>query len=307
MAAGEIGVGEDDVRRLPAELDADPLDRVRGAAQHQPADRRRPGEGHLVDAGMGDQRRTRPRSARDDLEDPAREAGLGEQRGESERRERRLLGRLQDDSAAGGERGCDLLHGQEQRVVPRRDRSDDADRLVHHDAQRGRRDRVALARRLGRPAGVVVEDPGGLGDVPLRLGQRLADVERLQPGELVGVRADQLGGAGEHPTALVVRRLAATSRPRRTTRARPRRRGRRPLSSMSSMAPICSAVAGSRTAIWAISVIRAPALPEPRRGRCAPHPPCSPRPTGRSRRRRTAARGCRAADRPGARRRDASE
>ena len=40
-----------------------------------------------------------------------------------------------------------------------------------------------------------------------------------------------------------------------------------------------------------------------RRGRCGPRPPCSRPPSGRSRRRRTAARGCRATGRPGSGRR----
>ena len=60
---------------------------------------------------------------------------------------------LSSTRAPGREGGRDLLHGEQQRVVPGRDRGDDADRLVQHDAQRVGRDRVALPGAfVGQPA-----------------------------------------------------------------------------------------------------------------------------------------------------------
>ena len=201
----QVRVREDDVGGLAAQLDTDPLDGFGGVAQHQSAHRRRSRERDLVDARVGDQRVARPGASGHHAQDTLGQPGVAEQRGEPQGGERRLLGRLQDHAAPGRERRGDLLHGQEEWVVPRRDGRDDADGLVQHDRQRGGRDGVGLPGCLGRPARVVVEDPGRLGDVPLRLGQRLADVLALQPCPLVGLLAQQLRCPGEHPAALVVR------------------------------------------------------------------------------------------------------
>ena len=122
------------------------------------------------------------------------EARLERQLAEPQRGQRRLLGRLQDDRAAGGERRGDLPDRHQQRVVPGDDLGADADRLAQRVAEHvagGDRDRLALD--LGRPAGVVAQVVDRGGDVALRGGQRLAVVERLELGELVAVCLDQLG------------------------------------------------------------------------------------------------------------------
>ena len=51
----EVGVGEDHVRRLAAELERHPLDRLRGAGGDPAADLGRAGEGDLGDVGVLDQ------------------------------------------------------------------------------------------------------------------------------------------------------------------------------------------------------------------------------------------------------------
>ena len=66
--------------------------------------------------------------------------------GEEQRRERRLRRRLQDDGAARGERGRDLVGDEVEREVERRDRTDDADR----NAQRERELADAGGRRVHR-------------------------------------------------------------------------------------------------------------------------------------------------------------
>src|SRR2546425_473131 len=48
----EIGVGEDHVRRLAAELERDALDGLRGERTNAPTDLGRSGEGDLRDVGM---------------------------------------------------------------------------------------------------------------------------------------------------------------------------------------------------------------------------------------------------------------
>ena len=89
------------------------------------------------------------------------QADLVDDLGEDERVERRHLARLEHDGAAGGERGADLADDLVERVVPRRDRADDADRLLDDEGvadllfelerveQRG--EGAACCRRGGRP------------------------------------------------------------------------------------------------------------------------------------------------------------
>ena len=87
--------------------------------------------------------------------------------------------------------GADLPGGHQQRVVPGDDLGADADRLADRERQEAPVGRMHLAAQLGRPAGVVGEDARGAADVPAGLDQRLAVVERLEPGELVGVLLEQ--------------------------------------------------------------------------------------------------------------------
>ena len=73
----EVGVGEDDVRALAAELEADLLHVVGGQPHDLLAGRRLAGEGDLADPGMaGDRRAGRAARAGDDVDDAGGEAGL---------------------------------------------------------------------------------------------------------------------------------------------------------------------------------------------------------------------------------------
>ena len=135
-ACVEVGVVEDDERRVAAELERDLLDlrrrtgaisslptsvepvkpslRTSGFEVSSPADHRR------VLGIAGDDAEARPAAA------PASSA----ERGDRERRERRLLGRLQHHRAAGGERRRRLARQHRGGEVPRRDAGGDADRLL---------------------------------------------------------------------------------------------------------------------------------------------------------------------------------
>ena len=64
----------------------------------------------------------------EDVEPARRQARLVLELGEEQRRERRLRGGLEDDGAAGRERGGDLVRDEVEREVERADRADDADR-----------------------------------------------------------------------------------------------------------------------------------------------------------------------------------
>jgi hypothetical protein len=65
----------------------------------------------------------------DDVEH-ARRQQVADQLGEQQDRRGGLLGGLEDDAVAGGERRGELPRGHEQREVPRDDLPDDAERLL---------------------------------------------------------------------------------------------------------------------------------------------------------------------------------
>ena len=148
-----------------------------------------------------------------DLEDALRE-DLLRQLDEAQHRQRRLLGRLDDLDVAGGERRAHLPDHHEERVVPRRDPGDDAERLAA-DHRRVALDvlggglALEVPRRAGEEAEVVRHQAGLVdGDPP-----RLADVPRLEARELLGVLVDHVGEPEQelHP---VLRRLLAPGLPR---------------------------------------------------------------------------------------------
>ena len=182
-------------------------------------DDRRAGEGDLVDARVVDERRAGIAVARDHVEDALRQPGLERQLAEPQGGQRGLLGRLQDDRAAGRERRADLPGRHQQREVPGDDLTGDAHRLLARVAVHPvLGDGQHLAGDVRRPAGEVADVLGGELHVDA-LGElhRLAVVERLELGELVRVRVDRVGerehrararGGGDPGPAAVLERLA---------------------------------------------------------------------------------------------------
>ncbi len=162
-----------------------------------------------------------------DVEDALGDPRLERELGEQQRRQRRQLGRLQHDGVAAGESGSELPGGDVEREVPRGDQPDDAERLTEGEVDAaGDGDR--LAEVLVDGAGVVVEDLGDHADLAPRAADRLADIARLDPRQLLGVLLDERGEPAQEPRA--VRRERPRARPERPAwPARPRRRSpRRP-------------------------------------------------------------------------------
>ncbi len=205
----EVGVGQDDVRALAAELERHPLQRPAALGADLAAHGGRAGEGHLVDAGVVDQRRPRLAVAGEHVYRALREAGLKRQLAEAKAGQRRLLGGLEDQRTAGRQGRGDLPHRHQQRKVPRDDLRAHAHRLAQRvDEQVAARGRDRLALDLRRPARVVAQVRHRGGDVALGRRQRLAVVERLELGELLAVCLDQLGERVHQPGALGRRDLA---------------------------------------------------------------------------------------------------
>ena len=123
-------VGEEDVGRLAAQLQRD-RDEVLGRVLHdQPAGRGLAGERDLGDAlVLGQRLAGLDAEAVDDVEH-ARRQQVADQLHQHHDAHRRLLGRLEHDAVAGGERRRELPRRHQQREVPRDDLADDAERLV---------------------------------------------------------------------------------------------------------------------------------------------------------------------------------
>ena len=135
--------------------------------------------------------------------------------GEGQGRERRLRRRADDDGAARRERRRALAGDHGGGEIPRGDRGDDADRLLqHHDSLAGQRvvDHVAVDALafLREP----LDKRRRVGDLPARLGQRLALLARHQHREVFLIGHHQLEPPA-HQVGAFLRRARTPSRPRR--------------------------------------------------------------------------------------------
>ena len=129
--AVEVGVVEDDQRRLAAELQRHVLQAV-GGRRHRPWGRSptEPVTETLAMPGCADQRRADRARALDHVEDAVGQAGLGEDLAELQGAERGQLGRLEDHGVAAGERRGRLPAGDLAGVVPGADADADPERLA---------------------------------------------------------------------------------------------------------------------------------------------------------------------------------
>ena len=124
----DVGVVEDDVGRLAAEFERDLLQIASGGLKDELANFGRAGEGDLVDVRMRGQRGAgRFAVAGNDVDDAIGNTGFLNHFAEKQCGERSLLGGLEHDSAASGQRGTQLPGGHQQREIPRNDLANDAD------------------------------------------------------------------------------------------------------------------------------------------------------------------------------------
>ena len=169
-----------------------------------------------------------------DVEHAVGDAGLGRELGQRQRAQRRLLRGLEHHRVAGGQRRRELPRGDDQRVVPRHDRADDAQRLASDQGERvgagGRDLAVDLVDRLGRTRRSSARRWGRR-----RRGRRRSDgrCRRLELRQLLGVlvissarrsstRPRCAGSASAQSPRSNARRAAATAR----SMSSARRRGR---------------------------------------------------------------------------------
>ena len=190
----EIGIGKDDVGAFPPELERQPLEARCRLPHDDPRRLAGAGEGDLVDARMVDKRRPGRRPvAGNDIDHAVGDSRFLRQPGQAQAGQRRLLGRLDHDRAAGGQRRPPLPGHHQDREVPR-------DHLPHHPHRLAARvavvvavDRDRRALDLVGPAGVVAEALHGQRDVDgPRVGDRLAVVEGLERREVIDLGLDQV-------------------------------------------------------------------------------------------------------------------
>ncbi len=146
---------------------------------------------------MARQRRAdRTPRTEDEVHDSRRGPGLLEQPHQVDRRQRGDLAGFEHDGVPRDERGRHLPGDLQQRVVPRGDERADADGVVHDAADDLGATHVDGPVDLDDPfPGVVPEHGGDVVDVDAGLGERLARVERLRPGDLLAVALEQVGDA----------------------------------------------------------------------------------------------------------------
>ncbi len=190
--AVEVGVSEDDERRVAAELQHQVLDRLGRLAEEQPANLGRAGEGEHAHARvLGPGRDDLGGAAGDYVEDAGGNAGAFGKNGKGERRERRFMGGMGDRRAAGGERRRRLAGEHRRREIPRRHQRGNAGRLAPHldlgaVKMRGHALDVGTLRLLG----IELDEGCGIVDLAAGFRKRLALLHRHDDGEVVARRHD---------------------------------------------------------------------------------------------------------------------
>ena len=222
----DVGVGEDDLRRLAAEFHGDAAIVDGRRLLDRRAGRRRAGEGDVVDHRMRRKRRASLAAvAGDDVEDavgkPASSASSAMRMAVSEASSAGFTTSvLPMASAAPATRARNL-----QRIVPGNDAGHHAMRLAQR--QRGvaveERNRVAVDLVAGAAIELVVAHGGG--DIRPALPQRLAGVARFQRGKFVA-RSARRDEKASSASARARPPASGSTAPHRRRGARRRRRGR---------------------------------------------------------------------------------
>ena len=244
----QVGVRQHHERVLAAQFHRRVRQVLRGAPQHLPPGRRRPGEGDALHPRVRRQGRAGGGTG-NGVQDAGRQYLVG-QLGQPQHRERCLLPGLDDHGVAGRQGRCALLGEMDRRPVEGQDRGDHAVGLVEHSRlDRALVDDLAV-QRVGE-ARVIVVARRAVGQVEGRgVAARLAHLAGLQLGQF----RRRSPGSSRRPAAAAGRvragacrataRTRAGRRPPPGPRARHRRR-RRARSAVPSRAPSTANVAAS--------------------------------------------------------------
>ena len=156
-------------------------------------------EGDRVDPRVVEQRVDRVAGAVDEVDDAGRDLlDRVDQLDDQRRRPRVVLGGLEDEGVAAGDRVGQEPERDHRREVERRDRGDDADRLADHldvDAGGDAFERLALEQVRDRRRRLDRLDPAA--DLAVGVGERLAHVGADQRDQFVAAPQQRLA-QGEH-------------------------------------------------------------------------------------------------------------
>ena len=247
-------------------------------------------EGDRVDAGVLEDRGDRVAAAVDEVDDAGRDLldrvdDLDDQR----RRARVLLGGLEQEGVAAGDRVGQEPERDHRREVEGRDRRDDADRLAHQldvDAGGDALQRLALEQVRDRRRRLDRLDPAA--DLAVGVGQRLAHVGADQRDQLLAAAQQLLAQRQHRPRPPLRRHLA----PAGLRRSRRRDRLAHLAAPESGTSAVVSPLAGSTS-----SSVATPSAGRHSRRRSWPAAPLPPASTGQTalsslgRRRRAPGRG----------------
>ncbi len=199
----ERRISEDEVRRLAAEFESEPLFRSRDGRGDAFADLSRASESDLVDPRVRHKGCARFARTGDDVDHARRQARLLENLREMQGRDRGGLGRLQHHRVPAGQRRGDFPCSHEERKIPR-------DHL-RRDAERSGLPAGEGVFELVGPAGVMEKMRRDERQVEIAaLADRLAAVNRLEYGELARLFLEKPRDAEEVFAAL--RRIHRTPR-----------------------------------------------------------------------------------------------
>ena len=205
----QVSVIENDERRVAAQLQRHLLD-VLGALGHQLAtDLGRAGEAQLAHDGVAGQLATHfAGAASDHAQHTFRNTGALGQLDQGQGGERRLRSRFDHHGATGGQRRAGLAGDHRGGEVPRGDGRSDTDRLLNHDQalvrlMAGDHVTVDALGFFGEP----LDEGGGVSNLALGFGQRLALLQGHQATEVVLIFHQQL-----EPATQLVRTLLGSQR-----------------------------------------------------------------------------------------------
>ena len=138
-----------------------------------------------------------------DVEHAVGKAGLGHDFGEDQAGGGGELAGFRDERIAGGEDVGDALAEDQEREVPRRDQTDDADGFPRHDGELAVAEVVeAVAVKRSREAAGVFEHAHAALNLAPRLRDGFAVFERFPIGDLVDPCAQKLCRAKQHRSAV---------------------------------------------------------------------------------------------------------
>ncbi len=174
----QVGIVEDDERRLSSQLKRQTFGSCCGGAANGASDFGGTGERNFVHVGMFHQCLAGRAVSGNDVDDTGGQSGLLTKFSEGERGQRSEFRGLQHDCVSGGESRSNLPRRHEQREIPGDNLPYDTTSFVL---------RKLLLEKL-RPARMVVEVPRYQGNVDVTtLADGLAVVHRLQNGEKTGM------------------------------------------------------------------------------------------------------------------------